>query len=246
MRLASPRRKNFDNRHALAVIERRSTDDVAGEADSLARPVAGITFEIVSPPGHHPRDPRFMSSALTGPEVAPGRKIPTDNPAPGAYFALAVLFTMNLLNYVDRYVFAAVGESIKKDLELTDFKYGILAGAFMVVYTILSPVIGVMGDRYSRRKLVAFGVGLWSVATVGTTFSADFYRMLRLASPAGSRRSQLRNCTRRRYSPTSSRAAFAVESSAPSTWHSPWAEPWATFSAGSSAIQSPVIGSHTS
>jgi MFS transporter, Spinster family, sphingosine-1-phosphate transporter len=118
-----------------------------------------------------------MSSPSTVPPAASGAANPTDSPARGAYFALAVLFSMNLLNYVDRYVFAAVGESIKNDLNLTDFKYGILAGSFMVVYTILSPVIGWMGDRYSRRKLLAFGVGLWSVATVGTTFSKDFYHM---------------------------------------------------------------------
>src|SRR5205085_12228248 len=86
-------------------------------------------------------------------------------------------FSMNLLNYVDRYVFAAVGESIIKDLALNDRKFGILAGSFMLVYTILSPMIGWMGDRYNRSRLLAFGVGLWSVATVGTTFSRDFYHM---------------------------------------------------------------------
>ena len=47
----------------------------------------------------------------------------------------------------------------------------------MFVYTVLSPLIGWMGDRYSRRKLLAFGVGLWSVATVGTTFSQNFAQM---------------------------------------------------------------------
>ena len=116
-----------------------------------------------------------MSSPGTA--VATGPVRPPDSPSPRRYFALAVLFFMNLLNYVDRYVFAAVGKSVTEDLKLTDARFGALAVSFMIVYTILSPLMGWMGDRYSRRRLLAFGVGLWSVATVGTTFSRDFYHM---------------------------------------------------------------------
>ena len=41
----------------------------------------------------------------------------------GKYFALAVLFSMNLLNYVDRYSFFAVGTHIKRNLKIDDFWY---------------------------------------------------------------------------------------------------------------------------
>ena len=37
--------------------------------------------------------------------------------------------------------------------------------------------MGWLGDRYNRKVLLAGGVGLWSLATVGTAFSADFYHM---------------------------------------------------------------------
>ena len=47
----------------------------------------------------------------------------------------------------------------------------------MIVYTIVSPLVGWLGDRYNRRGLLAFGVGLWSVATVGTAFSRGFNDM---------------------------------------------------------------------
>jgi MFS family permease len=92
-------------------------------------------------------------------------------------FALLVLFSMNLLNYVDRYVLAAVGKAIQADLRLPDDQFGWLGSAFIIVYTIVSPVVGWLGDRTSRRKLLAFGVGLWSVATVGTAFAANFGQM---------------------------------------------------------------------
>ncbi len=95
----------------------------------------------------------------------------------GPYFALAILFGMNLLNYIDRYAFFAVGTQIKRDLAIDDRWYGVLGGSFMIVYTLMSPLMGWLGDRYNRRMLLAGGVGLWSLATVGTAFSADFNHM---------------------------------------------------------------------
>ncbi len=92
----------------------------------------------------------------------------------GPYFALAVLFSMNLLNYIDRYSFFAVGTQIKRDFDIDDTWYSVLSVSFMIVYTAVSPVMGWLGDRYSRKLLLAGGVGLWSFATVGTAFSTDF------------------------------------------------------------------------
>ena len=95
----------------------------------------------------------------------------------GQYFALTVLFVMNTLNYVDRYAFFAAGSHIQKDLHTDDFWFGVLGSAFMIVYTIVAPFTGWLGDRYNRKLLIFGGVGLWSFATVGAAFSADFYHM---------------------------------------------------------------------
>ena len=95
----------------------------------------------------------------------------------GKYFALAVLFVMNTLNYVDRYAFFAVGSHIQKDLQIDDYWFGWLGAAFMIVYTAVAPFTGWLGDRYNRKLLIFGGVGLWSLATVGAAFSADFYHM---------------------------------------------------------------------
>ena len=95
----------------------------------------------------------------------------------GKYFALAVLFVMNTLNYVDRYAFFAVSSHIQKDLQIDDYWFGWLGAAFMIVYTAVAPFTGWLGDRYNRKLLIFGGVGLWSLATVGAAFSADFYHM---------------------------------------------------------------------
>src|SRR5258708_29968489 len=93
------------------------------------------------------------------------------------YFALTVLFSMNLLNYVDRYVFFSAGPKINKELGFNDKQFGYLSVSFMVVYTLVSPFVGWVGDRYNRKRLLAFCVGLWSVATVGTAFARGYYDM---------------------------------------------------------------------
>ena len=95
----------------------------------------------------------------------------------GKGFALAVLFSMNLLNYVDRYTFFAVGPQIQSDLHIGDARLGWLYSSFMIVYTMVSPFVGWLGDRYHRRGLLCFGVGLWSLATVGTAFAHNFHEM---------------------------------------------------------------------
>ena len=84
---------------------------------------------------------------------------------------------MNLLNYVDRYSFFAVGTRIKHDFDIDDFWYSVLGVSFMIVYTIVSPVMGWLGDRYNRKALLAGGVFLWSLATIGTAFSGDFWHI---------------------------------------------------------------------
>jgi MFS family permease len=113
------------------------------------------------------------------PSAADAVDAPLDHPPiSGRYFALVVLFSMNLLNYIDRYSFFAVGTKIQDDLNIhDDFWFGVLSVSFMVVYTIVTLFMGWMGDRSNRRRLLTIGVGVWSLATVGTAISRDFYHM---------------------------------------------------------------------
>jgi MFS family permease len=118
-----------------------------------------------------------MTSSTPGPGAAVAQRHRYLSPVGGAWFALAVLFAMNLLNYADRYVFSSVGKEIETELRIGHADFGWLAGAFMLVYTFVSPAVGWMGDRYNRRRLLAVGVGLWSLATVGTSFAHTFWQM---------------------------------------------------------------------
>jgi MFS family permease len=96
-------------------------------------------------------------------------KATADLPLRGAYWSLAALCAMNLLNYIDRYILAAVVKPIQDDLVIhEDALAGLLATAFIVSYSLFSPFMGWLGDRVTRKYLLAAGVGLWSLATYGS------------------------------------------------------------------------------
>jgi predicted MFS family arabinose efflux permease len=97
-----------------------------------------------------------------------------------ARFTVALLFGVNFLNYIDRYVIAAVLPLIQQEFRLDDARAGYVLSMFVLVYMAASPVTGVMGDRWPRRYLVAAGVMLWSLATVASGL-ARTYRQLLLA-----------------------------------------------------------------
>ncbi|HEX5476087.1 MAG TPA: MFS transporter [Vicinamibacterales bacterium] len=105
---------------------------------------------------------------------------PPAAPPPGrraAYYGLTILTLLNFLNYVDRYILAAVLPAIKIDLTLTDFQLGLLTNAFLVAYFVTSPVFGRLGDRLRRTPLIAIGVAIWSAATTATGVVRSFLQM---------------------------------------------------------------------
>jgi MFS family permease len=91
---------------------------------------------------------------------------------------LFILTGLNLFNYLDRYVLSAVLTPLQKDLAINDEQAGRLVTAFMIGYFVTSPVFGWLGDRWSRKWLIAAGILVWSVGTVLTGFAATFAMML--------------------------------------------------------------------
>ena len=99
---------------------------------------------------------------------------------------LAVLTLINLVNYVDRYVVPALSESLKhSELHPTDEQLGWLMTGFILVYMVVSPLFGALGDRRSRPRLLALGVGVWSAATVLAGFARSFASLFAARAAVG-------------------------------------------------------------
>ena len=97
---------------------------------------------------------------------------------PSPYLSLAFLTGLNLFNYLDRYVLSAVLPPLQHDLNLNDAQGGFLASAFMLGYFVSSPVFGYLGDRSSRKWLIAFGVFFWSIGTILSAYCHSYTTMI--------------------------------------------------------------------
>jgi predicted MFS family arabinose efflux permease len=103
-----------------------------------------------------------------------------------ANFGLAVLAFINLFSYLDRYVVAGVLESLKhSDLGLSDTNLGSLMSGFLIVYTLMAPVFGALGDRRSRPRLIALGVACWSFATALSGFAINYLTLFAARAAVG-------------------------------------------------------------
>ncbi|HEV2749316.1 MAG TPA: MFS transporter [Gemmatimonadales bacterium] len=100
--------------------------------------------------------------------------------------ALAVLTLINLFNYLDRWIVAALAESMKhSELGLSDTQLGSLMTGFLIVYMITAPLFGLLGDRRSRPRMLALGVGIWSVATALAGFARGFASLFAARAAVG-------------------------------------------------------------
>jgi MFS family permease len=89
-------------------------------------------------------------------------------------YALALLTVVNLLNYLDRYLLAALLPAVTTALALNHGEGGTLVSAFVLGYFIFSPIFGYLGDRMRRPVLMAVGVAIWSLATASTALATTF------------------------------------------------------------------------
>jgi len=125
-------------------------------------------------------------------------------PFPGARAALVLLLLINLFNYIDRQVLAAVVKPIKHTFfgegglasqdgvlisvmnwfqhrlgfKPEDALIGLLGTAFMVVYMVGAPIFARLAERWSRWLIVGIGVILWSLASGASGLAGTFVALL--------------------------------------------------------------------
>src|SRR5215469_2519567 len=91
---------------------------------------------------------------------------------------LALLTGLNILNYIDRSVLWAVQPLVKDEFKVTDAQIGLLTTTFFWFYMCAAPFIGYLGDRYSRRHIVAVGIMIWSGFTFLTAITHTFNELM--------------------------------------------------------------------
>ena len=97
----------------------------------------------------------------------------------GATKALLLLLAINLSNYIDRYILAAVEPNIRATFFAADdpnamAMTGMLAPAFLITYMLSAPALGWLADRFSRWWIIGCCAVLWSVATAVSGMAGTF------------------------------------------------------------------------
>ena len=91
-----------------------------------------------------------------------------------AYYVFFVMFFINLLNYLDRYLFIGASNRVAKELGFGLDGVGYLTSAFLIVYTLGTIPLGIWADRTKRKNVVAACVAVWSAATAFTALASNF------------------------------------------------------------------------
>lgn len=94
------------------------------------------------------------------------------------YLALTLLTLLNFFNYIDRNILFAVQELIKHEFHPSDAALGALTTTFLGCYMVVSPFVGRLADRGSRKVIIVVGAILWSAATLLTAVTHNFTELL--------------------------------------------------------------------
>ena len=101
------------------------------------------------------------------------------------WFALLTLFAINTLNFYDRQILGAVGETIREDWKLSDTALGSLGTAFTLLYAVVGVPLGRLTDKFSRRWILFTGVAIWSVLTAASGLAKNFSQLFVLRLGVG-------------------------------------------------------------
>ena len=98
---------------------------------------------------------------------------------------LVLFIMMNFWTYFDRGAMSSAVSVIRADKSITgdgpvisQAKAGILVSIFMVGFTICSPLFTAAGGMFSPKKIILFGLVVWSGACVASGFAQNYWMMM--------------------------------------------------------------------
>ena len=91
---------------------------------------------------------------------------------------VAMLWFVCFFNYADRQAIFSVFPILKSEMNLSDVQLGVIGSSFMWVYAASAPLAGIVGDRFRRKTVILGGLIFWSVITVATALSKNYFHLV--------------------------------------------------------------------
>ena len=93
-------------------------------------------------------------------------------------YVLGILVLVYTFNFLDRQILGILAPSIKKELALSDSELALMHGlAFAILYSTLGVPIAYLADRTSRRRIMAWALGIWSAFTAICGLAGSFWHL---------------------------------------------------------------------
>ena len=86
---------------------------------------------------------------------------------------VAFLWFAYVLNHADRQVVYTLFPALQKEFGFSDTALGLIGALFLWIYGAFSPIAGILGDRWSRPKIVVGSLVLWSFFTILSGFAPN-------------------------------------------------------------------------
>jgi MFS family permease len=93
-------------------------------------------------------------------------------------YTLCFLTLISAFNYMDRSILGLALPAIKQEMQVSDTVLGLVYGAaFAIFYATAGIPVAWLADRGSRRKIIAFGFGFWSLMTMLTGLVSNVWQL---------------------------------------------------------------------
>ena len=95
-----------------------------------------------------------------------------------AYYTLFVLILSTTCSQLDIAIVPYLGPAIKADLHLSDYSFSLMVGvSFGLFYTAVGIPIAWLLDRFSRKRLLALAITVWSLGTAACGLTQSFAQL---------------------------------------------------------------------
>src|SRR4051812_25873743 len=87
------------------------------------------------------------------------------------WYVAALLFISTVINYIDRQTLSVVAPVLTKELHISPVEYGNILQAFLISYTIMYVVSGILVDRWGTKRSLSIFVAWWSISNALHVFA---------------------------------------------------------------------------